>query len=770
MKKLVSLVLAALMIISLQIPLCAAEFTDTLGKPYEEAVNYLAEKGIVNGKAEGIYAPDDSLTRAEMLAIILRAFGAEEIEPKNVFEDVTEEHWAYMYVEQAYAMGIVNGVSETEFAPNNAVTYEQAVKMVVAALGYEEDAQSMGGWPDGYIKKATELDILKGTEQEQTAKITRGSMAILMYNALLSTEDEGLPYLQDVAKRFPDLTDKLTFINTERIRGVYGGSYSLTSIEHEYVYLDALDLGANFLYFKLIDMVSPFKSDLKGYKSNLDKYAKKIAEYKKEYPQIQHVALGLSWADSSFCANDEYGLYHAGISGGDSNNAPCPNSWDYWKNAMLPRAELIASYPEFDGIGIDFEMYSTAFSSAYSSPCACDNCWAQYVKENQKSETYKKTEAEGRMDLLNSKQEYETYSEWFYGAVRKTVAKFRDAVHKVNPDIIFTILPDFHHFEGADALGTETHPVISFNESEYWGGMVSYKANVEELNKRNLPVLYAAGFYPGTAGTPMEPFVKITDTLPMYCAGYWLYGFDGLKVNESNLEEWYDVIRKTNEELPTRVANGDFTEMPEFEIEELTIPSIAGDTPTEEEWANAPETDYFENNHLGREYTKYTNETKAKMLYNEDYIFIRITAYENEMDRLSFGIPATRDTPNYRNDSIEVMWRNEGSSASLHAIIDINGTVWDSYSTGEGSEDAGYNLEGVSGTIKQFKDKWEMDFVMPLSLDGVTKAKKGDILRLNVYRTRPLNTELEEWTGSAWTPCYGSLLKGKGLWGYVHLD
>ncbi len=183
MKK-IALLLALTMLLSLAgVSVSAASFYDTEGKNCETAVEVLASLGIVNGKSEGAYEPESTLTRAEMATIILRTMNMEAgTTGKVIFTDVPETHWAYANISAAYQMGIINGVSVSAFEPDSVVTYAQAVKMVVAALGYTLQAEAQGGYPSGYLSKAAQLDLLKGVAQED--EMTRGNMAILLYNAL----------------------------------------------------------------------------------------------------------------------------------------------------------------------------------------------------------------------------------------------------------------------------------------------------------------------------------------------------------------------------------------------------------------------------------------------------------------------------------------------------------------------------------------------------------------------------------------------------------
>ncbi len=184
MRKKTALVLAAILLFCAWGSCAqAVSFYDVEGQSFETAVEVLTSLGVVKGKTEAEYAPEDSLTRAEMATIILRTMQMEgKTAGKPVFEDVDETHWAYANISTAHQLGIINGLSETIFAPDSVVTYEQAVKMVVAALGYTLQAEVQGGYPAGYLTKAAQLELLNGVAKE--FEMTRGNMAILLYNAL----------------------------------------------------------------------------------------------------------------------------------------------------------------------------------------------------------------------------------------------------------------------------------------------------------------------------------------------------------------------------------------------------------------------------------------------------------------------------------------------------------------------------------------------------------------------------------------------------------
>ena len=82
--------------------------------------------------SEDVFAPDNTMTRAEFATITVRALGLPQ-KSVSVFNDIKPTDWYYEYINTAYSYGIVNGVTETEFNPNGTITTEQACTMVCRA-------------------------------------------------------------------------------------------------------------------------------------------------------------------------------------------------------------------------------------------------------------------------------------------------------------------------------------------------------------------------------------------------------------------------------------------------------------------------------------------------------------------------------------------------------------------------------------------------------------------------------------------------------------
>ena len=104
----------------------------------------LAQKGIVSGKSKDVFAPNDATTRAEFVKILVGALEIPSADKKLGFTDISEEHWAYSDVSAAVEAGIVYGLTEELFGTNNTITREEMAAMCYRALQYKQisvDAQ-----------------------------------------------------------------------------------------------------------------------------------------------------------------------------------------------------------------------------------------------------------------------------------------------------------------------------------------------------------------------------------------------------------------------------------------------------------------------------------------------------------------------------------------------------------------------------------------------------------------------------------------------------
>lgn len=101
-------------------------FNDLNSVPWaKEAIESLAGRGIIHGKSEelGIFAPNDRITRAEFITLIVKAFQLDKT-PIGTFSDVKPNHWYYNNVMIAKSMGIITGTGNNYFYPNEPIKRE----------------------------------------------------------------------------------------------------------------------------------------------------------------------------------------------------------------------------------------------------------------------------------------------------------------------------------------------------------------------------------------------------------------------------------------------------------------------------------------------------------------------------------------------------------------------------------------------------------------------------------------------------------------------
>lgn len=182
MKKIVTIFVAILLCISTTV----FAYSDIDDFNVKKAVETLSSFKIINGYEDGTFKPKNNITRAEFAKIITIAMRIENIIPigEETFEDVADDSWYRDYVYISKTVGIINGTSNTTFEPDANITYEQAVKMIVAALGYNQEAQESGGYPEGYIIVASNLGITDNMNFENTKFATRENVALMVYKAL----------------------------------------------------------------------------------------------------------------------------------------------------------------------------------------------------------------------------------------------------------------------------------------------------------------------------------------------------------------------------------------------------------------------------------------------------------------------------------------------------------------------------------------------------------------------------------------------------------
>ncbi len=172
-------------------PVSAATFSDvTSGTEVYKAVNVLNKLGVINGYDDGTFKPDNNVTRAEFTAMLLRTRGMGAVGSTSLdnppFPDVVtpDVSWAIGNIRTAHGMGIINGYDDGTFKPSNNVSYEEAIKMIVCALGYGEMGSEGAAWYSKYMTTAVQLGFTDGVKGVIGTPATRAIIAQMLYNCL----------------------------------------------------------------------------------------------------------------------------------------------------------------------------------------------------------------------------------------------------------------------------------------------------------------------------------------------------------------------------------------------------------------------------------------------------------------------------------------------------------------------------------------------------------------------------------------------------------
>lgn len=154
---------------------------------YAEAVEYLKDVGIMEGDDKGNFNPNSTVTRGQMAAIICRMLGEVEDLTKdgNRFSDVPTTHWANVYIARAATLGIITGYDDGRFGPDDKVTYEQAITMIIRSLHLNSEAVAAGGYPDGYISIGNEYGYTEGLTITKGTPLKRWQVSVMLHNALV---------------------------------------------------------------------------------------------------------------------------------------------------------------------------------------------------------------------------------------------------------------------------------------------------------------------------------------------------------------------------------------------------------------------------------------------------------------------------------------------------------------------------------------------------------------------------------------------------------
>lgn len=146
----------------------------------------LHEIGLMDDNLFARLKESNLMTRADYIQILMNVMSNDEKEYSNSpFDDVGNSNKAFNSICAGYEYKIISGDENKLFNPTSAITYNAAVKFSAAALGYSEIAELEGGYPAGYLKIASMLDLERGVEVSNE-RLLPGAAARLLYNTIMA--------------------------------------------------------------------------------------------------------------------------------------------------------------------------------------------------------------------------------------------------------------------------------------------------------------------------------------------------------------------------------------------------------------------------------------------------------------------------------------------------------------------------------------------------------------------------------------------------------
>ena len=217
MKKLLAMVLALVMTLSLAVSANAFKDDKSISDDYAEAVAVLNGMGVFKGYEDGSFKPEGNITRAEVATIVYRIYTADVAKNDksglyatyNKFSDMAGASWAAGYIGYCANASLVKGYPDGTFKPSGKVTGYEVLAMILRAVGYDKNNEFSGAdWALHVAQTAQQLGILDNVAKttDLNAPASRELVAELLFQGIQKAQVTYTP-------AFGYVTDKV--INTK---------------------------------------------------------------------------------------------------------------------------------------------------------------------------------------------------------------------------------------------------------------------------------------------------------------------------------------------------------------------------------------------------------------------------------------------------------------------------------------------------------------------------------------------------------------------------
>ena len=165
-----------------------------------DAIVELATKGVIAGKGDNKFCPNDLITREEFTKLVVAAFASETDEANIIFEDVPADRWSHSYIAKAKSAGLVNGYSETKFGATDLISRQDMAVIIYNAAVYKNvdvpslenvlsfaDDEGIADYAKNGVYALKAMGVINGVNDMEFAPLrnaTRAEAAVIIYKLL----------------------------------------------------------------------------------------------------------------------------------------------------------------------------------------------------------------------------------------------------------------------------------------------------------------------------------------------------------------------------------------------------------------------------------------------------------------------------------------------------------------------------------------------------------------------------------------------------------
>ena len=164
-----------------------------------DAIQYFSEKGVLSGTGNGMFSPEQVVTREQFAKLLVTALELPLADDElQVYTDVSPDRWSFKYIEAARQY---MGISDMRFEPERSATREEVIQAIVKAKGFENgssanlaDYQDYADITPGY-EQSFAIVVAKGYVKgvngilDPKAPVKRAEIAVVLYRAALDEEE-----------------------------------------------------------------------------------------------------------------------------------------------------------------------------------------------------------------------------------------------------------------------------------------------------------------------------------------------------------------------------------------------------------------------------------------------------------------------------------------------------------------------------------------------------------------------------------------------------